>query len=60
MEAKNPAAVALGRAGGLARAQNLTAEERRRSALKASKAAAKARRKKARQKSDAVGANHRD
>jgi hypothetical protein len=49
-----------GRLGGRARATSMTAEERRRSALKASKAAAKARRKKARQKSDALGANHRD
>ena len=44
---KNPAAVALGRAGGKARANNLTAAERKRIATKASKAAAKARTKKA-------------
>lgn len=35
-----------GRVGGLTRAANMTAEQRRASALKASKAAAKARRKK--------------
>ena len=40
---KNPAAVELGRKGGLARALALTAAERRTSAIKASKAAAKAR-----------------
>ena len=39
----------LGRIGGLARAQKMTPEERRASALKASKAAAKARTKKAKQ-----------
>jgi hypothetical protein len=55
MEAKNPAAVALGRAGGLARAQNLTPEERRRSALKASRAAARARTRKAKQNKSARG-----
>jgi hypothetical protein len=38
---------ALGRIGGLARAQKMSSEERRASALKASKAAAEARRKKA-------------
>jgi hypothetical protein len=42
---KNPAAVALGRAGGLARAKTLTAERRKKIALKASKAAARARTK---------------
>jgi hypothetical protein len=47
---KNPAAVALGRQGGLARAKSLTAKERRASALKASKAAAKARTKKAKER----------
>lgn len=47
-----------GRLGGLARAKNMTAKERRASALKASKAAAKARTKKARSKSDAL-APHR-
>jgi hypothetical protein len=41
-----------GRLGGLARAKNMTAEERRKSALKASKAAAKARTKKAKRKKD--------
>jgi len=40
---KNPAAVELGRKGGLARAQAMNARERRRIAIKASKAAAKAR-----------------
>jgi hypothetical protein len=45
---------ALGRVGGLARAEKLSAEERRASAIKASKAAAKARTAKAteRQKND--------
>jgi hypothetical protein len=47
---KDPAAVALGRRGGLARAKTLTAKERRASALKASKAAAKARTKKAKER----------
>ena len=37
----------LGRRGGLARAKSMTAKERRVSALKASKAAARVRRKKA-------------
>jgi hypothetical protein len=47
-----------GRLGGLTRAKNMTAAERRKSALKASKAAAAARTKKARQKKrDGVGAN---
>jgi len=41
---------ALGRRGGFARAQNMSAKERRASALKASKAAAEARKKKARAK----------
>lgn len=50
MEEKNPAAVTLGRAGGLARAKSLTAKQRRESAVKASKAAAVARSKKAKQK----------
>jgi len=40
---KNPAAVELGRKGGLARARAMTANERRRIAIKASKAAARAR-----------------
>jgi hypothetical protein len=44
---KNPAAVLLGRNGGLARARNLSAEERKRQATIASKAAAKARTKRA-------------
>jgi hypothetical protein len=48
----------LGSRGGLTRAKNMTAKERRASALKASKAAAAARTKKARQKKrDAVGKN---
>ena len=49
-DGKNPAAVALGRRGGLARAKSLTAKERKASALKASKAAAKARTKKAKER----------
>lgn len=40
----------MARLGGLARAKNLTSEERRASALKASKAAAKARTEKAKAK----------
>jgi hypothetical protein len=48
--AKNPAAVELGRAGGLARAKNLSEKERKRIALKASKAAAAARTKRAKAK----------
>ena len=40
----------LGRQGGLARAKSLTAKERRDSAIKASKAAAKARTRKAQNK----------
>jgi hypothetical protein len=50
MNEKNPAAVALGRSGGHARAKALTAEERKNIAQKASKAAAKARKKKAKRK----------
>jgi len=42
-----------GKRGGLARAQNLTPEQRRRSALKASRAAAAARTKRAKQKAKA-------
>ena len=53
-EAKDPAAVALGRKGGLARAKTLTAKQRRESARKASKAAAEARTAKA-QKKKAAG-----
>jgi hypothetical protein len=55
---KNPAAVSLGRAGGLARAKALSAKRRREIATRASKAAAKARtlqtkeRKKARSRAD--------
>jgi hypothetical protein len=44
---KNPAAVMLGRNGGLARAKNLSASERKRIAIMGSRAAAKARKKKA-------------
>jgi hypothetical protein len=44
---KNPAAVLLGRNGGLARAKKLSAEERSRIATIAAKAAAKARTKRA-------------
>jgi len=43
---------ALGSRGGAARAANMTAKERRASAIKASKAAAVARKKKARQKKE--------
>lgn len=50
MEKKNPAAVELGRAGGLARKKALSAAQRKQIAKKASKAAAEARTKKARQK----------
>ena len=42
-----------GRIGGLARAANMTPEQRRKSALKASKAAAKARTQKARKRKSA-------
>jgi hypothetical protein len=49
---KNQAAVSLGRAGGIARAKNLSKEERREIAIKASKAAAQARKKKAKAKTD--------
>ena len=49
-DAQRKAAVELGRIGGKTRAANLTAEERRRIAIKASKAAAKARTKKAKEK----------
>jgi hypothetical protein len=42
-EAKNPAAVSLGRLGGNARKKALTPEQRTKIAIKASKAAAKAR-----------------
>jgi hypothetical protein len=44
------AAVELGRIGGKTRAANLSPEERRRIAIKASKAAAKARTEKARER----------
>jgi hypothetical protein len=48
-EAFRQAMVEIGKKGGLARAKAMTAKERRASALKASKAAAAARSKKARQ-----------
>jgi hypothetical protein len=49
-EAFRKAMVEIGRQGGLARAKSMTAKQRRDSALKASKAAAEARKKKAREK----------
>jgi hypothetical protein len=49
-DAQREAAVELGRIGGKTRAANLSAEERRRIAIKASKAAAKARTLKAKGK----------
>jgi hypothetical protein len=52
VEEKDPAAVSLGRKGGLARAQSLTAQQRKRIAAKASKAAAVARTKRAKQKKE--------
>jgi hypothetical protein len=57
LAALREAGKSTGRLGGLTRAQNMTAKERRASALKASKAAAAARKKKARKKSDALGKN---
>jgi hypothetical protein len=48
--AQRQAAVELGRIGGKTRAKNLSAEERRRIAIKASKAAAKARTLKAKER----------
>ena len=48
--AQQEAAAELGRIGGKTRAANLSAEERRRIAIKASKAAAKARTRKAKEK----------
>lgn len=48
--AQQEAAVELGRIGGKTRAANLSPEERRRIAIKASKAAAKARTLKARER----------
>jgi hypothetical protein len=50
MDTKNPAAVALGRAGGRARAESLSPKRRREIALKASRAAATARTKKSKQR----------
>jgi hypothetical protein len=49
-EAQKTAFAKLGRIGGKTRAANLTPEERRRIATKASKAAAKARTKKAKER----------
>jgi hypothetical protein len=48
--AQQAAAAELGRIGGKTRAANLSAEERRRIAIKASKAAAKARTQKAKER----------
>jgi len=53
MEEKNAAAVALGRSGGLARAQSLSAAERRKIAQKAAKASARVRSRKAKLKKKA-------
>jgi hypothetical protein len=50
MEEKNPAAVALGRSGGLARAANLSAKKRQEIAKKAGKASGKARFKQKKEK----------
>jgi hypothetical protein len=47
MDEKNPAAVALGRAGGLARAKNLSAKQLSQIAKKAGKASGRERSKKA-------------
>ena len=49
-EAFRQAMIEIGRKGGQARAENLSAAERKRIAIKASKAAASARKKKARQR----------
>jgi len=49
-EAFRQAMVEIGRKGGLARAKALTPEERRKSALKASKAAAASRKRKAKER----------
>jgi len=46
-QAFRQAMIEIGRQGGLARAKSLTAKERRKSAIKASKAAARARTRKA-------------
>jgi hypothetical protein len=50
MSEKNTAAVELGRRGGLARKKALSAKERKAIATKASKAAAKARTRKAKER----------
>jgi len=47
MDEKNPAAVSLGRSGGLARARNLSAKKRQEIARKAAKASARIRSKNA-------------
>jgi len=47
MDEKNPAAVSLGRAGGLARARVLSAKKRQEIAKKAAKASARVRSRKA-------------
>jgi hypothetical protein len=52
---KNPAAVALGRSGGLKRASSLTAKKRREIAKKAGKASGRARTKRAKQNKGARG-----
>ena len=54
MEEKNAAAVSLGSLGGRARAANLSPKRRREIALKASRAAARARTRKAREKKEAA------
>jgi len=53
MEEKNPAAVALGRAGGLARANALSDKRRQQIAKKAARASARVRTKNARAKKKA-------
>ena len=55
--AQQAAAAELGRIGGKTRAANLSAEERRRIAIKASKAAAKARTQKAKERKAAQSEN---
>lgn len=50
MKKKNTAAVALGALGGAATKNNLTPEQRKASAMKAARAAAKVHRQKARQR----------
>ena len=55
MSEKNPAAVELGRRGGLARKEALSAKERKAIATKASKAAARARTRKAKERKTQSG-----